>query len=340
MRSLHLVIPDLLLPKQLAEYAGKDLPLPALEKLLARATVNPIPEDTLESWLCRAYGVDEHAIAPVTLLADGMDAGGDYWLRADPVGLVMQQTRMVLQADVELSAEEAAQLCASLNRHFADDGMQFAAPHPQRWYLRLQEVPQLVTQPLSQVLGGDMHAHLPEGRDALHWHGVLNEIQMLLFAHEVNQAREQRGVPAVSGVWLWGGGYYPQALPQAFAAVLTDSDLARAFAQASGALIVESLDWQALTADATLLVCQEGLRNALHRADIQRWRSALQALENDIFKPALAALAQGKIGQIALDTLIEGGARRFVVKRADLWKFWRFSMKLQHYAALIHPSGK
>lgn len=340
MRSLHLVIPDLLLPKQLAEFAAGDLSLPALEKLLARAVSSPLPVDTLESWLSSEYGVAQHAIAPLTLQADGVQAGADYWLRADPVGLVMQQTRMMLQADVELSAEEAAQLCASLNRHFADDGMHFAAPHPQRWYLRVQEVPQLVTKPLSQALGSDMHAHLPEGRDALHWHGVLNEIQMLLFAHEVNQAREQRGASPVSGVWLWGGGYYPQSVRQPFAAVFTDSDLAQAFAQASGAAIFSSMDWQALPAQATLLVCQEGLRKALHLADIQRWRTTMQALEQEIFKPALAALAQGQIGQIVLDALIEGGSRRFVVKRADLWKFWRFSRELQHYAALIHTPAK
>lgn len=332
MRSLHLVILDVLLPKQLAEYASKDLSLPALEKLLARAAVQPLAVDTLEDWLAGQFGVTEHALAALSLQADGMEARSSYWLRADPVSVEMQRERMVLRTDISLAAEEAERLCQSLNRHFDADGLRFHAPHPLRWYVSVPDVPLLQTRHLSQVLGADMHANLPQGRDALHWHGVLNEIQMLLYTHEVNQAREQRGEAMVSGVWLWGGGFYPESIQRPFAGIYTDSDLARAFAHAAGSQVLQQLNWGSLQDGETLLICFESLRNALHRADLQHWRSEMQRLEQTVFGPALQALSSGQIGLIKLDALIEGGSRRFVIKRADLLKFWRFSRKLQHYA--------
>ena len=75
MKNIHLVIPDLFLPQQLANYACGDVPLPALEKLLARADDSPLNTDTLESWLCRHFAVEGMAIAPLTLAASGAGSG-------------------------------------------------------------------------------------------------------------------------------------------------------------------------------------------------------------------------------------------------------------------------
>ena len=335
MKKVHIVIPDLFLPPQLAAYACKDLRLPALEKLLARAQSTPLNIDTLESWLCRQFGIEELAIAPLTLQADGMQAGASYWLRADPVGIGMQRDQMVLQGDIALSAEEAAQLCASLNAHFAEDGLHFVAPHPQRWYLQLAITPALETTPLPQVAGADMHAHLPRGVDALRWHAVLNEIQMLFYEHAVNQAREQRGESVVSGVWFWGGGKRAEKMLQSFAGMTGDSEIARAFAQAAGIpllLNAEPMPTGWLEQDGDLMVAWEGLRNALQGANLERWRNAVQQFEKNIAAPLLFALSAGKVEQITLDVLSEGASRRFLLTRGSMWKLWRLPKPLLQYA--------
>ncbi len=341
MKNVHIVIPDLFLPQQLASYASKDLRLPALEKLLMRSQAMPLDIDTLESWLCQQFGVENMAIAPITLQADGMQPTESYYLRADPVGISMQRDQVILQADLALSAQEATQLCASLNTHFAIDGLHFLAPHPQRWYLQLDHIPVLETHPLPQVVGADMHAHFPYGVDALRWHGVLNEIQMLFYEHEVNLAREQRGVSAVSGVWLWGGGKLPEKILRPYTNVAGDSELASAFAKAAGMSVLTHTatmpeGWAALEGDL-LLVC-EGLRSALQSADIGTWRTVVQQFEKNIATPLLAALAAGQIEQITLDVLSEGASRRFELPRTSLWKFWRRSRPLMHYALAQHPS--
>jgi len=337
MKKVHVVIPELFLPQQLAAYASADLGLPALEKLLARGYCEPLKIDTLEEWLCQFFGIGKLAIAPLTLKADGVQPEDYYWLRADPVGISLQREQTILQADLALSAEEAALLCESLNAHFAADGLRFVAPHPQRWYLQLEHAPDLKTQPLPQVVGSDLHAHLPGGADALRWHSVFNEIQMLFHEHAVNQAREQRGEPVVSAVWLWAGGKAIKSLSRPFACVAGDSELATAFAQAAGIPVVQSAE-QMLgnLGSGDCLLVWEGLRDALQRADIGKWRSALQQFETEYAMPLLAALSAGLVEQITLDVLSEGAARRYVLTRAALWKLWRLPRPLLRYALVQH----
>jgi hypothetical protein len=335
MKKIHLVIPDLFLPQQLAEYACKDLYLPALEKLLARANMQWLMAGSLESWLCGQFGLHEQAIAPLTLKAEGFDVQGAYYLRADPVAISMSRDEMVLQAVVALNEDEAQQLCKLLNEHFAADGMQFHAPHPQRWYLQLDAVPAMSTYLLPEVVGADMHAHLPYGEEALHWHGVLNEIQMLFFEHAVNLAREQRGEPLVSGVWLWGGGTLPEKILQPFSCVAGDSELAFAFAQAADIAVMQNYDlkqqsWQAQ--GDNLLLVYEDLRVALQAADIVRWRATVHHIDENIIAPLLAALHAGEIAQITLDVPNDSTSRRFSATRTSMWKFWHLSRPLLKYA--------
>lgn len=343
MKNIHIVIPDLFLPPDLSAEVCAGLDLPALEALLARAQPESLQTETLEAWLCKAFGVADQSIAAVTLLADGMEPGAFCWLRADPVHLHLQRDQMILQADVQLSADEAAQLCASLNTYFSEAGfseagLRFFAPHPQRWYLRLEHAPDMTTRPVSQVAGRNVHAHLPQGPDALNWHGVFNEIQMLFFEHAVNQSREARGELPVNSVWLWGEGRAAGQLAQPFDQVYGDSPLAAAFAHAAGiphaALPDEAHNWSDHEGEAVLLVW-EGLHRAIQQGDLQAWRSSLQRFEQCCAAPLLAELRAGRIAQITLDVLHGNSARRFVLTRGMAWKLWRRPKRLAHCAKLM-----
>lgn len=334
MRSIHLVISDLLLPQELAAEACAGLALPSLEKLLARAQTEPLRVESLETWLCEAFGVDGQAIAAVTLRADGMMPGGAYWLRADPVHLSIQRDQLILQPDVRLNAGEAAQLCASLNAHFGGEGVRFFAPHPQRWYLQLDAAPDMVTSSLAQVSGRNIHAHLPHGPDALHWHGVLNEAQMLLFEHMVNQAREARGELPVNSVWLWGGGHATGLLARPYAKVYGDSDLAGSFARAAGIPCELLPDDTACCVEANggdVLIVWEGLSRAMQRGDLHAWRDSLQRFEHSCAAPLNGALRAGRITHLTIEVLKAGASCRFMLTRGAAWKLWRRPKPLTSY---------
>lgn len=307
--------------------------LPALEAILARAQPLPLPGLSLEGWLCAAFGAENQPVAPITLQADGEHPGAAYWLRADPVHLILRGDQLILRPLAALDADEAGRLCDSLNRHFGDDGLHFIAPQPNRWYLRLSGEPGITTHSLAQAAGKDIRAHLPQGANALRWHKLLNEIQMLLYGHPVNQAREARGEWLINSIWLWGGGYAPEKLLRPFERVYSDSPLASAFAGAAGirhaSLPGDAAQCQAGGAGATLIVW-DGLHHALQHGDLGEWRESVQALEQTCASPLLRALRGGKIEKITLDILQAHGSQRFTLTRGMAWRFWRLSRRLEY----------
>lgn len=344
MKTVHLLIPDLFLAENFAAEVCAGLSVPALEKMLARGHSETLAPVALESKLCELFGArgemarDQTAapVAPISAAFDGLGAG--CWLRADPVHLSLQREQMLLLPDLQISAEEAAQMCASLNLHFAGQGMEFFAPHPQRWYVRLAALPDIETVPPSQALGRNVHGLLPRGGQALRWHQVFNEIQMLLYAHPLNQAREARGELTINSVWFWGGGDSSlvaqnnyQGVP--FDKVLADEVLAEMFAAAAQ---IPYTGWPAQWRDekniSRQLLVWTGLSSALRRGDFAAWRAALQAFESGCAQPLWQALWSGKITQLRLDILAGDSTRRVQLTRGDTWALWRHSKRLDEYS--------
>lgn len=294
--------PHLLLPRFLDTNA-----MPALALLAARGRQRTISRECADAWLCRAFGLSAQATAPVALLGEGGEPGEAIWLHADPVHFLMQrQGLIVLEASqFQLTREETGALLADLNHHFAADGFHFEAPVPSRWYLR-SPGPAPATRPLHEV-AGRLAPPSPflEGAPG-EWHRLLSEIQMLLHAHPVNQAREERGEAPINGLWLWGGGVLPAQASSPFDRVYAESPLARGCAKLSGqepSPLPERFG--DLTAQTPLLVLD----------------NTASDLETAWFAPLLAALKAGRIGGLHL-YLPERGLH-IETRRHDLWKFWR-----------------
>lgn len=328
MNHLHLLIPDLFPPQDIAAEVCAGLPLPTLEKMLARAEASAGPAVTPEDRLCAAFGAQ--AVAPACAAADGLDANKGYWLCADPVNLQLHRAQMMLIPEVAATQDEAAALCDNLNAHFAGQGMQFFAPHPQRWYLCLEAAPQLTTTPLRQAAWQDARFHQPQGADTLHWQRILTEIQMSLYAHPLNQAREARGELLVSSLWLWGGG---RAMPlrSAFDAVGGDSDVGLAFARAAGITPVASLEDMLHAKGASGLWVNEAMSSAQQRGDYHAWREAVLQLDRNCAL-LLQAMRAGRLQRLTLEVLSANGTQRFESTRSSAWKFWRPVRALARYA--------
>ena len=65
-----LLIPQLLLPGEIGADACRELPLPALEKFLARSRRRSLGPIGMEAWLCQAFKVERQhdwPFAPFTL---------------------------------------------------------------------------------------------------------------------------------------------------------------------------------------------------------------------------------------------------------------------------------
>ena len=345
MKVKHLLHCHLLVTGMFPPMAAAAPRLPGLEALLAFSRRREISVGGAEAWLCHAFGVlrqNDWPTAPFAALGDGLAPRGEYWLHADPVHFHLLRDRFTVADCVpfDLTMEETLPLIAALNQHFADDGLQFFAPYANRWYLRLDAPPALKTQPLAQVIGQDVGRLLPQGADAMKWHGWLNEAQMLLRDHPLNLAREQRGELPVNSFWPWGGGVLPQPVSLPFTDVWTDGVLGRGLMQANGRevqfLPPSAREWlEKAPADGAYLIVLDDLEKADLRGDIVNWREALEHLECHWFAPLLESLRHGRVASIHLHLAQRHQVKSFVAERSGIWKsrwnFWRRPKPLETY---------
>ena len=326
---MQLIVPYLFPPARLLEAAVQDLRLPAFETLLARGRHAACAAEGVEAQVCIELGIprqQDFPVAPITLLADNGVAGKDYWLRADPVHLRVMRDRIVLADSgvLGLSPPEADALALSISDHF---GAAFSprSLHPARWYLRLDQAPRLRTTPLSLAVGCDIDPLLPQGEDAMLFRTQLNELQMLLFEHPVNQAREARGELPVNSLWLWGGGWLP-AIPQlpasrtAMTLYSNDADVA-ALGRFRGVdpAAMPSFFSAGLLGENNFIVLDQ-LKEAGQYGDAFGWREAISALEHDWFAPLLKHLRWHQ-AKVHLHDPING--KSLYLNRLDCWKIWR-----------------
>ncbi len=209
--QLTLVIPGLL-DVSSSSLVESDMAAPALAHALAASPSTPIDDGDESAILCAALGVSRQSdwpIAPLQARAAGFDPERRYWLCALPATLEPRRddVRLVGLVD-DVSADEGTTLSSMFNAHFSDDGLQFFVPEPSRWLLSCDSAPRLFTKPPSAALGAPLFDHLPTGADSAIWRRWQNEIQMLLFEHPVNLAREAQGRPLINNLWLYGGGTY------------------------------------------------------------------------------------------------------------------------------------
>lgn len=208
--------------------------------------------------------------------------------------------------------------------------MEFFAPQPNRWYLRLEQSPDICTIPLSQAAGRNIHGNLPTGADARRWHQVFNEIQMLLFAHPLNEERSARGEVPINSVWLWGQGE-AATVQRRYDSASSDEVLVEMLAAVADIPFLAWPEcWQG-RGNEQLLVWT-GLRGALQRGDLAAWRDALQAFETGYAQPLWQALRRGEIAQLQLDVLGGDSVWQIGLTRGDAWAFWRKGKKLADYS--------
>ncbi|MDO9469020.1 MAG: hypothetical protein Q7J36_17095 [Thiobacillus sp.] len=320
-----LLVPHLFPSARLLEAAAQDLHLPALQSLLARGSRQSCPAAGVEAAVCEALGIarqQDWPLAPITLAADGGVASDAYWLRADPVHLKVMRDRIVLadSSALDLTRDEADALAKTIGDHFG--AVLNPQPlHPQRWYVRYPEGPQLTTTPLSLAVGCDIDPLLPQGPDAMRFRAELNELQMLLHEHPVNQAREARGALPVNSLWPWGGGRLPVACttPVPLYADNVEALALGGFCNARVQALPAHPDTQAFAADGIMLL--DALTRAGQVGDAYGWREALRELEQDWFVPLLGTLR--KIGPQGLRLLDPVGGKVLHLHRRDIWKFWR-----------------
>jgi hypothetical protein len=311
--------------------------LPAAELLIARGRCTSGASRGLEDWLHDAFALDDEPLpaGALTLLAGGGEPAGYAWSRADPVHLRLMRDRLVLvpAAVLGITSGEAEGLCEALNRHFGER-LALQVIDAARWVARTPPELALGSAPPLALAGRDVALAMPADTAV---HQLLNEAQMVLHSHPVNEAREARGAPAINSVWLWGAGRLASIEAPCWQSVSAAEPLALGLARAAGvrhrALPASGAAWlERMPEEGRHLVVLDALRAPLALSEAADYQEELARLERDWFAPLLAALRDGRVGMVTIHVPDAGECAAYETIRGDLRRFWRRPKSLEHYA--------
>ena len=246
------------------------------ERLLARAL--GWPEDgpwPWAAWLTAQAGPSEALRPPA--------ASAQAWLTPCHWQVGMDQVVLLDPASLMLTDEESQALMAALQPLLHEDGLLLRWHDALHWHACGDLLQDLPTASLDRVIGQNLRHWLlagSPGSAARTLSRLQSEVQMLLYHHPVNEAREARRLPTVNAFWLHGTGRLPATLQPADP-----------------------------SAKATRIELRADLRESARQGDTAAWQATWQALDRSAVAK-LRAHAQGG-GAVTLSLCSEDRAHTF-----------------------------
>ena len=177
---------------------------PPHERALARELGWDAGRDGCLPWAARAAA------------ACGIATGDAPWGQLTPAHWLLARDHVSLTdpAGLRLADDESRALFEAVRGLLEGDGWRLAYGAPLAWYASHESLRDLPCASIDRAIGRNVDFWLAgnaaglRGDDARQRavRRLQNEVQMLLYRHPVNEAREERGAPTVNSFWLDGCG--------------------------------------------------------------------------------------------------------------------------------------
>jgi hypothetical protein len=218
----------------------------------------------------------------------------------------MDQVVMADPAHLHLSDEESQQLLQAMQPFLQEDGLQMTWHSALLWHAQGSLLANLPTASLDRVIGQNVKDWMPNSPAARPLQRLQSEMQMLLYNHPVNDARDARRQHTVNAFWLHGAGTLPATQPAAappppMNEAVTVSDALRASAlhgdlqtwrqawqQLDVSAVADLLQHVKTTGQGTLSLCSEHTAHT-YMAGPAAWHQRISRLFN---KPSPATALQ------------------------------------------------
>ncbi len=228
--------------------------------------------------------------------------------------------------DLEITEHESISLCDALNKHFAVDGLSFFRLNKEQWFVSSKNKITVETTPLVDAIGRNVNFILPKGDDSSQWKQRLNEVQMLMHTHAVNEKRENTNRQIINSLWLYGSGGLPQA-GEAVSSICSNDDLYDGLSRhlhctyskvpASVGLYQDYLLEQG--EDAINLLHLSELEGLTNYTDVSMWLEKLTEIVDDWVYPLIKFCNKDNIKV----TLYPCNGSKYQFDKFDSFKFWR-----------------
>ena len=284
----HLIIPYAAHPSDACRQALQNLRLPHLDALLQRLTLQnntQSPDDALsaphERALARALGLPDGdgrtpwAAWELHQRGRTQDAQHSAWAWITPCHWQVRTDHVTLSDPAALRLDEAASrtLLEVLAPWFAQDGVTLHYDSPTRWLAQGDTLADLATASVERVLHRDVSHWLPGEHKAHPLRRLHSEMQMLLYTHPWNDAREAQGLPPVNAFWVHGAGRLETPPPSTATVPQVDTRLQAAALRGDWPAWAQA--WQALDATALAALHQQATQGHSVRLTLCGERGAL-----------------------------------------------------------------
>ncbi|MEO5671142.1 MAG: phosphoglycerate mutase, partial [Ramlibacter sp.] len=205
--SVHLLIPFAASTAPGCVQALRTLELPQLEKLLVRlspAGTDMGEESALsmphERVLARECGLPQAdgriPWAGWQVRQAGHDPGAAAWARITPCHWRVATDHVLMShpQDLHLDAEDSQLLLAAMLPYFEQDGIKLEYEAPTLWLAQGEVFRDMAAASLDRVVGRRIDPWMPREAQAGLLRRLQQEMQMLLYTHEVNEERVRGGL--------------------------------------------------------------------------------------------------------------------------------------------------
>jgi hypothetical protein len=266
--GFHLLIPFASSRDEGCAAALALLDLPNLEKLLAR--LQPGDSDRAdeaslsmphERVLARASGLPAaDGLIPWAawqVAQAGRDPGADAWAHVTPCHWRVGQDHVAMghPHDLQIEPRESQALLAAMQPFFEGDGITLEYDSPTLWLARGEVFRDLATASLGRVVGRAIDNWIPRAPEARVLRRLQQEMQMLLYTHDVNEQRSQAGLAPINSFWISATGALP---PSAKSATPPGLEVAQALCEP--ALRADWHGWSAAWQQLDATACANLLR--------------------------------------------------------------------------------
>lgn len=276
--------------------------LPVLNHWCARARAVAVA-DGRYGFISQQLSVSRPPLAALAWLGAFGHAPERQTFHATPVHLQAGLRDVVLFAGggLEVAEPELKAIVADANRHFDHEPTLVVAGG--QLFLQASAQLDVHTVPLHCVQGATLRQHLPSGRNAGQLNSWVNELQMFLHSHEINQRRAAQGRPQLNGIWVWGEGGLPSTTRSTNVMVHAESPHMRGLGALLGASVARPAAAHHLQIEGEHnrhIVEFDACARALDADDTLAWQASVADVARHWLQPVLDQVHSGECSEAVL----------------------------------------
>jgi hypothetical protein len=184
----------------LARFESDEYALSMPHEQVLAAHMGWTAQDGRQPWA--AWWAEQDQVKLDPALSWGLLSPGHWLMGRDHLTLLDPQT-------LGLSDDESRALLQAIRPLFEEDGWTLQWGAASRWYAAHPSLQELPTASLDRVIGRNPDVWLTDNPQARMVRRLQSEVQMLLYQHPLNDAREGAGLATVNSFWLSGCGALP-----------------------------------------------------------------------------------------------------------------------------------